>query len=136
MADFITVRHNIEVAHRLFESRGKCEAIHGHSMWVTMTLKGVINEHGMLDGLDFAVVKRHFRGYLDAYYDHHLLLNENDPWAATQPDPLPGLNPLPGDPTTENIARWIGEEMRTEFPVVRVHVDETAVNGATWERDL
>jgi len=83
-----------------------------------------------------------FRQYLDTEYDHRLLLNREDPWA--QPfdlydvvanDPvngktLPGLQPCDGDPTTENIARWIADWACAEFRTdVVVWIEETRTNG-------
>jgi 6-pyruvoyltetrahydropterin/6-carboxytetrahydropterin synthase len=146
----IKVRHNIEVAHRLFETPGKCENIHGHSMWVTMELFGEVNQHGMLEGLDFGDVKKIFRSHLDTELDHHLLLNQDDPWAGDiylpssnpqenalpdGPHQLPGLVPTPGDPTTENIASWLAHWALEKYPFnvyqVVMTVDETHVNSAT-----
>lgn len=153
---FIVVRHNIEVAHRLFELEGdKCQNIHGHSMWVEMKLHGHINNKGLLEGLNFGDVKKAFRAFLDTNYDHHLLLNANDPFAQPLIAPvlkdyveevthqrsqgysakdlgvLPGLTITQGDPTTENIARWVANWATTIFRLkVDVHVQETHVNGA------
>lgn len=157
MRTSIQVRHNIEVAHRLYETIGKCEMVHGHSMWVTMTIEGPLNDQGMVTNsygkvLEFGEVKFGFRNFLDAQYDHHLLLNVKDPWA--QPlmtktvfdDPsvikgtagyefecLPGLRAVGGDPTTENIAFWIAGWAQNHYAVseVEVYVQETHVNGAT-----
>lgn len=154
----IIVRHNIEVAHRLFDTKGKCEAIHGHSMQVHLEIPGQLDRFGLLDGLEFGAVKKLFRDYLDSTYDHHLLLNENDPWASVvvtksglekrgylddsveamlaQADlfeTLPGLQPVPGDPTTENIAKWIAEwGVQTFARTCEVIVEETLVNAATY----
>lgn len=147
----IGVRHNIEVAHRLFTTPGKCENIHGHSMWVTLTLHGEVGHTGMVAGLDFGDIKKEFRTYLDTNYDHRILLNAADPFAgglfrsdsAGRPSgsrgTLPGLNATEGDPTTENIARWVGERMRSTFNLmetgiqrVEVEVWETHVNKANW----
>jgi 6-pyruvoyl-tetrahydropterin synthase len=146
-AGLLTVRHNIEVAHRLYENKGKCEQIHGHSMWVTLKVMGELNPEGFIDGIEFGALKKDFRRFLDTYYDHHVLLNEKDPFASplltvardengkfTRDEDevyLPGLFRVSGDPTTENIALWIGEEMQTlKYPVHSVEVQETAVNGA------
>jgi len=168
----IAVKHNIEVAHRLYATPGKCEAIHGHSMDVTMALHGTINpETGMLakqvveegrekyddklvwDDLEFGAIKRSFRAHLDEQYDHRVLLNAADPFAgpifALERDPtnervfqftddelkfLPGLNSVMGDPTTENIAKWIYEwGMGEGFPVSQVKVWETASNMAMYD---
>jgi hypothetical protein len=40
MAALLTVKHNIEVAHRLSKTPGKCENIHGHSMIVEFSITG------------------------------------------------------------------------------------------------
>lgn len=81
MSSSIAVKHNIEVAHRLFELPGKCEQIHGHSMWVTMELTGRVNDKGILAGIEYGDLKKMFRGHLDEEYDHRLLLNASDPFA-------------------------------------------------------
>lgn len=144
----LIISHNIEVAHRLFMSPGKCQAIHGHSMWVDLEL---LTPHGTLNGMyvnkngepmEFGALKKEFRNYLDTNFDHHVLLNNNDPWAqdvyAHGEDwengvsmSLPGLVPFDGDPTTENIAnqvaRWCS---KTFFCDTEVTVHETAVNAA------
>lgn len=145
---FIAVRHNIEVAHRLSQQPGnKCENIHGHSMWVELRIQSSIDHvTGMLRApnesvFEFGKVKKAFRAYLDGNFDHHLLLNEKDPWAnlvnvqsTEEPhgrDELPGLTTLPADPTTENIAaaiaRWAALEFETD---TFVEVAETHVNKA------
>lgn len=131
----IVVRHNIEVAHRLSQLPGKCEAIHGHSMWVDLELAGYTDTNGLLEGLDFGTVKAAYREHLDSEYDHHLLLNAHDPLITTHPD-LPGVRLFEGDPTTENIAAWIGGWAMGRFPNLngwRVRVAETHVNAATWQ---
>ena len=155
MKPYIEVRHNIEVAHRLYEMPGKCENIHGHSMWVTLRLFGDLNEEGILVNyynkpMEFGEVKKGFRSFLDGQFDHHLLLNRNDPfaqplilrqtWLDTQLENqtdndfvvLPGLTTVDADPTTENISRWIAEWGRGFYNVqtLTVHVQETAVNAA------
>lgn len=155
----IAVKHNIEVAHRLFELPGKCEQIHGHSMWVTMELFGPKNNRGILGGIEYGDLKKMFRGHLDEEYDHRLLLNRDDPYAqpifmATQVTEervewgeqhfLPGLNPMPGDPTTENISEWVAQEMESQLFLMghkdlfrmEVTVWETSVNMAKTEIGL
>jgi 6-pyruvoyltetrahydropterin/6-carboxytetrahydropterin synthase len=148
---YIQIRHNIEVAHRLSLLEGKCQNIHGHSMWVDLKLYGAVDETGILEGIDFGTAKHFFRDYLDTTYDHRLLLNENDPWAhpaiktewrndgaghgnftVGEPTRLPGLSTFPGDPTTENLARWIAEwAVKTYGLPAQVKVAETSVNFAS-----
>ena len=154
---FIVVRHNVEIAHRLYELEGnKCQNIHGHSMWVEMKLHGHLDGKGYMSNphwpgpVEFGAVKKLFREYLDDNFDHRLLLNEKDPWAQflkstewrdggyfTVEDKayeqLPGLHPCKADPTTENIAKWVAEWSVKQFGMpVDVHVQETHVNGAGY----
>lgn len=134
----------MEMAHRLTQTPGKCENIHGHSWWATLEIGGNVDENGLLGGLDFGTVKSHFRTYLDTHYDHKLILNANDYLAVRQEEPalptgksrLPGLHTVPVDPTTENLAKIIGQWCRETFGLqfqYRLILWETSVNCATWE---
>lgn len=139
---FIELLHNIEIAHRLYFMPGKCQQIHGHSMKVRLTLHGHPNTDGVFESLDFSDVKKRFRGYLDEYYDHKLLLNERDPFAKPltfQLGPnegdivtasLPGLVTMQGDPTTENLVQQIGWWAIGEFKLpCDIHIQETGTNA-------
>jgi 6-pyruvoyltetrahydropterin/6-carboxytetrahydropterin synthase len=147
----IEVRHNIEVAHRLSLLEGKCENIHGHSMWVELQLEATYkNDNGIFCNaygtpMEFGEVKRAFRTYLDYEYDHHLLLNQDDEWAQglvqvqevpvlstnRNAERLPGLKIFPGDPSTENIASWVAQWAADIFRCnTTVKVQETSVNAA------
>jgi 6-pyruvoyl-tetrahydropterin synthase len=145
----IQVRHNIEVAHRLYEALepgNKCENIHGHSMWVELSLMATEMRKGILvnakgAALEFGNIKYHFRQHLDNMYDHHLLLNKDDPWAGnlfiktdsyTDKQTLPGMIAVNGDPSTENLAYWIARWASKMFECdVNVLVRETSVNAAS-----
>ncbi len=144
----ISVRHNMEMAHRLTQTHGKCENIHGHSWEVTLTLVGNVDDTGKLNGAEYGELKQIYRRYLDTTFDHHLLLNKDDPLAQvtykqtpTQPIPffLPGTTLIACDPTTENIAATIGEWAVNEFgdglgfKGIAIEVWETMVNQARWE---
>jgi 6-pyruvoyl-tetrahydropterin synthase len=135
--------HDIQVGHRLFTLPGKCQQIHGHSMTVNLRLQVHFNGDGYavndeLQLLEFGAVKKVFRGHLDDFYDHHLLLNENDPWAnatiamdgSNDRLAIPGLRKVSGDPSTENIAFWIARYCAEEFRCLTVvEVEETATNA-------
>lgn len=152
----ISVKHNMEIAHRLFLQPGKCQNIHGHGMQVMLELVGIVNEEGIFGGIDYSDLKKVFRRYIDETYDHRLLLNLSDPFArplyAITGDEqnysvnvdaeqvfLPGLQALPGDPTTENLSLWIAKDMQEEiyghwpeaevFQVI-VTIWETGTNNA------
>jgi 6-pyruvoyltetrahydropterin/6-carboxytetrahydropterin synthase len=142
----IKVKHNVEMAHRLFMTPGKCESIHGHSWQVELELFGEVNAYGLLADLDFGLVKSDFRGYLDETFDHRLLLNPLDPWAGPHLLEekfayLPGVKLFDGygDPTTENMAACIGEwasGLYTKITAVTCNVWETRVNNATWSKNV
>jgi 6-pyruvoyl-tetrahydropterin synthase len=145
----IWVSHNAEIAHRLSLLPGKCQNIHGHSLDITLFITGELNDAGILEGLDFGSVKKAFRGYIDEFWDHKLHLNKTDEWAqilfmrthgiatgtVDTPCQLPGLMKWNGDPTTENIAKWILAWAILEWPdlALDVRVQETNSNGASCE---
>jgi len=89
--------------------------------------------------LEFGAIKKSFRGYIDSKYDHHLVLNAEDPWAgylmqvegSAEELLLPGLVTVPGDPTTENLSKWIALWACENYRVdVVCTIEETATNGA------
>ena len=154
----IWVSHNAEIAHRLSQLPGKCQNIHGHSLDINLYITGELNDTGILEGLDFGLVKKLFRKHIDEFWDHKLHLNKLDPWARRlRPYPtvgsviselrggtvdisddwqtLPGLMTWNGDPTTENIAGWIHAWVKLQWPnfQLEVQVQETNTNGASCE---
>jgi len=140
----VCFEHDIQVAHRLFKQPGKCQQIHGHSMHVILYLTVRFNEDP--DGyatdqegnqLEFGDVKKRFREHLDSLYDHRLLLNNEDPWAGPvwhanndTSTKLPGLIACEGDPSTENICKWIADVCANMFKCdVMVDLEETKTNS-------
>lgn len=142
----LVVHHNMELAHRLFTLPGKCQNIHGHGMKVSLGLLAEMDSYGYaiaLDGtpIEFGNVKKTFRAYIDEVFDHHLHLNQDDPWASElvfqsgiEAGRLPGLQIWPGDPSTENFAVWIYEAMQKtfNFTILNVEIAETGTNGVTY----
>lgn len=141
----IQLRHNFETAHRLSapDAPLKCQSIHGHSWWVTITLEAkALDERGMI--VEFGLFKKRWRALLDDHLDHHLVVRRGDPVAeailAVQPEAR--ILMIDEDPTTEYLAMWIHdrsarllEEIGAAVEVVvrRVHVQETSVNAAEYE---
>ena len=87
----------------------KCEDMHGHNWIVKIYCRSeVLNEDGMVT--DFTLIKRKINSALD-----HKNLNEV----------------LPFNPTAENIARWICDNVENAY---RVEVWESEMNMAAYER--
>lgn len=100
---------DISAAHRLalpYES--KCTTMHGHNWRITVHCRAkALNAEGMV--VDFSQVKRLIKEQLD-----HKCLNDV----------------LPFNPTAENIARWICDQVPHCY---RVEVQESEGNMACYE---
>jgi 6-pyruvoyltetrahydropterin/6-carboxytetrahydropterin synthase len=92
----ITVRGDglaFAAAHFLTYGGGQCEALHGHNYRVAVTVRGELDEHGLV--LDFLVLREAIEGLLSPL-DHRTLLpgrsthmtfaEEGDVMAVTTPD--------------------------------------------------
>ena len=108
---YITKRMEIAGCHRLeLPYPSKCSRLHGHNWTITVFCKSQqLNKDGMV--VDFSEVKRRVHGYLD-----HGNLNEL----------------LPFNPTAENIAKWVCDQVENCY---RVEVQEASGNIAIYEID-
>lgn len=108
---YIQKRMEISGAHQLklpYES--KCRQLHGHNWVIVCYLKSETLEHGMV--MDFTHIKRKIHDVLD-----HTYINEV----------VPEINP-----TAENIAKWICDQLGEKC--YKVEVQESEGNIATYER--
>ena len=108
---FVKKRFEISAAHRLdlcYES--KCTRLHGHNWIITVECKSKeLNYNGMVT--DFSHIKEMVMNRLD-----HSVLNDV----------------VEGNPTAENIARWIVDNVPNCF---RCEVQESEGNIAAYEKD-
>lgn len=106
----VTKRIEISASHRLeLDYQSKCTRLHGHNWIITVTCESEsLNANGMVE--DFTAIKERVQSRLD-----HANLNEV----------------VPFNPTAENIARWICEQIPT---CVRVDVQESEGNVASYIR--
>ena len=106
-----------EAAHRLpsVPAGHKCARLHGHSFRVELHARGAVDEvAGWV--MDFADLRTAFTPILEQL-DHHYL---ND---------LPGLE----NPTSENLARWIWQQVIERLPgLCKVVVRETCTSGCVY----
>ncbi|MBC8422954.1 6-carboxytetrahydropterin synthase QueD [bacterium] len=95
----------------------KCGRMHGHTYTIVIGLEGeVLPESGWI--VDFGDIKAVFKP-LEKIMDHQLL---ND---------IEGL----ANPTAENMARWIFEQLEADLPqLADVTVKETPTTAATYRR--
>lgn len=101
----ISASHHLKLSYK-----SKCEQLHGHNWLITIHCKSKeLNEEGMV--VDFTHIKSLIADRLD-----HANLNEI----------------LPCNPTAENIARWICDQIPQAY---RVDVVESQNNEASYEVD-
>ena len=104
-------RMEISASHSLtLPYPSKCENLHGHNWIITVYCRSKeLNEYGMV--VDFSQIKEVVQGVLD-----HRHLNDV----------------LPFNPTAENIARWVCEQVPYCF---KVEVRESEGNTVIYEKD-
>jgi 6-pyruvoyltetrahydropterin/6-carboxytetrahydropterin synthase len=114
-----------EAAHRQLGDPGKCGSLHGHNWVVEFVLGGIVtNNLGYL--IDFKDLKE-----MVDRFDHRVLLIEDDPLAAILESNEQRVYRLPLNPTCENIAKLLLDEihMRTHNQVVDF------ISVTVWEND-
>lgn len=92
----------IDTAHRVPGHEGKCKMLHGHRYEIHLTASGAQDQLGRV--VDFSVLKELVGGWLDANWDHAVLLVENDPLVDVLKAAGQKVATMDVIPTAENIA--------------------------------
>ncbi len=114
----VKIEADFSSAHNLRGYKGKCEELHGHNWKVEVAAeKEGLDKIGMV--MDFGVLKKELRGILERL--DHKYLNK-----------VPYFSKV--NPTSENIAKYIYDNMKRKVPCVRsVTVWENSSSSATYE---
>jgi 6-pyruvoyltetrahydropterin/6-carboxytetrahydropterin synthase len=111
----LKVRTRFAAAHQLKMVAQKCENLHGHNWKVEVHVVGDrLNEAGIL--VDFGEIKKEVATIMKTL--DHRFLNELDFF----PD---------GNPSSENIARYIADQLQASLKEPGVHVSRVSA----WESD-
>lgn len=127
---------DIPFAHRQPNHSGHCAMIHGHN-WTFRFTFGAANRDACGFVIDFGGIEmKNLKAWLDAMFDHRLVLNEDDPYVALLKEALVGnfdaapiaMITLIPDCSCEGIAQWV-------FSAVNafMHAD---TKGRVWLKEL
>ena len=131
----LTIMRRIKfcAGHRLHRHGGKCEFFHGHNYVADFYVTAdEVDDVGRV--IDFADLKRLFKGWLDEHWDHGFLLNEADEngiHAIKQVEPSKYYI-LPSNPTAENMAQYLLSEV---CPKLLADTGVRATKVVIWETD-
>ncbi|TWT54078.1 6-carboxy-5,6,7,8-tetrahydropterin synthase [Rubripirellula amarantea] len=119
--------------HRLFGHGGKCEHFHGHNYVADFFVQGD-SQDDVGRVLDFSDLKKRVKGWIDEHWDHSFLIRDTDENAKQA---LSMVVPsrffvMPYNPTAENMAKYLLEEM---CPEALQGTGARAVRVRVWETD-
>jgi len=139
------------MAHRLLADRtSKCATPHGHNEYVRVTLSakspGAVKWGQANYARSFDELKRDWHRFVDEALDHAFQLGEDDPligfFREHEPDLLPRLLIIPGDPTTEAVALALYHKLNAilavhapDFECIRFEIEETPTNTVILTRE-
>ena len=132
----ITRSFEFDAGHRVLGHEGKCRHLHGHRYRAEVTVQAPeLDSLGRV--VDFSVLKEKVGGWIDANWDHNVLLHRDDPllhgYVSSAPiyDLWLGKYPYSCyyNPTAENMAYDLYEKAVAVMPphikVVQVRLYET-----------
>ena len=131
MAHSVRVGLRFCYGHRIRGHDGPCAHLHGHNARVEVECRGALDARGMV--VDFARIKQVMNDWIDAHWDHRMILQEGDPLIGVLVANEEPVHVLDGPPTAENLAAHLfGVAAQAGLPVTAVHLWENDVNSATF----
>ena len=131
----LTIMRRIKfcAGHRLLGHGGKCEFFHGHNYVADFFVQGETQD-AVGRVIDFSELKKRVKGWLAANWDHNFLIHHADVSARTALDTVEPSRYflLPYNPTAENMARYLLEEV---CPEVLEGTGAKACQVRIWETD-
>ena len=140
------------MAHRLrFDRNSKCAVPHGHNEFVTVSLQPRPEAKGIDWGASnyaasFSVLKAQWHTFVDDSLDHAFQLGHDDPmigyFQQHEPDLMPRLLVIDGDPTTEAVATALYMKLNAILAIYlpdvvcsRLELEETPTNSVVLGLD-
>ena len=116
----LTKDFTFDAAHNLINYHGKCERLHGHTYKLRVIVEGTPDSEGMI--IDFIELKALVKERILSRLDHSY------------------INEIISQPSAENIALWIWDELeesvrRENCSLYEIHVWETADSRVIFRRD-
>lgn len=108
----VTKEFTFEAAHKLDWDLGKCKHLHGHTYRLHISVKGALNENGII--IDFRELKQVVNKHIIEELDHNY------------------LNELIKNPTAENIALWIWNKLEGELDLYEIKLWETKASSVIY----
>lgn len=141
----IQFKRRFSMAHRLrFDRDSKCATPHGHNEFVCVDLQAkpgkAFDWGGANYAENFSNLKKQWHRFVDVSLDHAFQLGHDDPmigyFRVHEPDILPRLLVIQGDPTTEAVAAALYMKLNAimavhvpDFECVRLEIEETPTNS-------
>lgn len=129
--------HDISTGHRVVNHESKCKHFHGHNYRIWFHCVGEKDHIGRV--IDFGVIKEKLCMWIEHNWDHRMLLWDQDPHIMAMMDMDPDVVPVPFNPTAENMAEFLVEEIGpamledTGVVLYKVIIEETAKCHASYE---
>lgn len=130
--------HDISCGHRVVGHEGKCRFLHGHNYRIHFSIAAEeLDQLGRV--IDFSVIKSQLCEWLEENFDHKFLIWEQDEMLEQlRAITAESLVVVPFNPTAENIARYLVEEIGPKqlagyaVQLIACKVEETAKCSASY----